>query len=50
MKGQIIKILSNLYFVNNDGTHPNDLGHALFLAPVIKDAIVKQCPYYFNEW
>ena len=40
----------NLYFVNNDGTHPNDLGHALFLAPVIKDAIVKQCPYYFNEW
>lgn len=42
-----------LYFVKDDGsdgTHPNDLGHALFLAPVIKDGIVKQCPYYFNEW
>ncbi|MGM9544158.1 MAG: SGNH/GDSL hydrolase family protein [Romboutsia timonensis] len=40
-----------LYFMNaSDGTHPNDLGHALFLAPPIKDAIVKQCPYYFNDW
>ncbi len=42
-----------LYFVKadgSDGTHPNDLGHALFLAPVIKDGIIRQCPYYFNEW
>ena len=42
-----------LYFVKedgSDGTHPNDLGHALFLAPAIKNGIIKECPYYFNEW
>lgn len=40
-----------LYFTSaTDGTHPNDLGHAMFLAPAIKNGIVKQCPYYFNDW
>ena len=42
-----------LYFVKadgSDGTHPNDLGHALFLAPVIKNGIIRECPYYFNGW
>ena len=42
-----------LYFIKadgSDGTHPNDLGHALFLAPVIKNGIIKECPYYFNQW
>ena len=42
-----------LYFVKadgSDGTHPNDLGHALFLAPIIKNGIIKECPYYFNDW
>lgn len=42
-----------LYFVKadgSDGTHPNDLGHALFLAPVIKNGIIRECPYYFNDW
>ena len=40
-----------LYFMNvNDGTHPNDLAHALYIAPVIKDGILKQTPYYFNDW
>ena len=40
-----------LYFVSKtDGCHPNDLGHALFLAPVIKDEIEKHAPYYFNDW
>ena len=33
-----------------DGTHPNDLGHALKLAPVIKDAILRHTPYVFPEW
>lgn len=40
-----------LYFTSaTDGTHPNDLGHALFLAPVIKDSIEEHAPYYFNNW
>lgn len=40
-----------LYFMSaEDGTHPNDLGHALFLAPLIKDGIEKHAPYYFNDW
>lgn len=29
----------------NDGTHPNNVGHALFLAPIIRDAILKYEPY-----
>lgn len=33
-----------------DGTHPNDIGHALFIAPVIRNAIIKHEPYYFNDW
>lgn len=33
-----------------DGTHPNDIGHALFIAPVIRDAIIKHEPYFFNDW
>lgn len=41
----------NLFFMSaSDGTHPNDLGHALFIAPVVKDYIVKHAPYFFNEW
>lgn len=40
-----------LYFMSeDDGTHPNDLGHALYLAPTIKNAIVRQAPYYFSDW
>lgn len=40
-----------LYFMSaTDGTHPNDLGHALFLAPVIRNGIEKHTPYYFNDW
>lgn len=40
-----------LYFMSaDDGTHPNDLGHALYLAPIIKDAILRHTPYVFPEW
>lgn len=40
-----------LYFMSAaDGTHPNDLGHALKLAPVIKDAVLRHTPYVFPEW
>lgn len=36
------------YFVNsegNDGTHPNDLGHARFIAPVIEAELKKIAPF-----
>lgn len=40
-----------LYFMSvDDGTHPNDLGHALFIAPIVKDGIEKSAPYFFNDW
>lgn len=40
-----------LYFMSaSDGTHPNDLGHSLMLAPVIRDAIIRHTPYVFPEW
>lgn len=40
-----------LYFMSAaDGTHPNDLGHALKLAPVIKAGILAHTPYVFPEW
>lgn len=38
------------FCTETDGTHPNDLGHALFIAPVIRDAIIKHEPYFFNDW
>ena len=45
------EINRTLYFMSaTDGTHPNDLGHALFLAPIIKNEIEKQAPYFFNSW
>lgn len=34
----------------NDGTHPNDLGHALFIAPVVEDGLLRCAPYWFNDW
>lgn len=39
------------YFMNElDGIHPNNLGHALFVAPIVRDAVIKHEPYYFNDW
>lgn len=37
------------YFVRKngfDGTHPNDIGHALFIAPVVKDKMLEGAQYY----
>lgn len=34
------------YFMSaGDGTHPNNTGHALFIAPLVRDAIEKHSPY-----
>lgn len=34
----------------SDGTHPNALGHEMFIAPVIEDALLKHAPFYFNDF
>ena len=33
-----------------DGTHPNDLGHALFIAPIVEAKLREIAPFYFNDW
>ena len=35
---------------DQDGTHPNELGHQMFLAPVIEEGIIKHSQFYFNDW
>lgn len=34
----------------HDGTHPNDLGHALFIAPIVEARLRDIAPFYFNDW
>lgn len=38
------------FFCNADGTHPNALGHKLFIAPVIEARLRDIAPFYFNDW
>lgn len=33
-----------------DGTHPNDVGHALFIAPIVEARLREIAPFYFNDW
>lgn len=37
--------MRQLYFVNADGTHPNNDGHAKYTAPVIKDFLESLAPF-----
>lgn len=34
----------------SDGTHPNNLGHELFLAPLIEKRLLEIAPFYFNNY
>ena len=34
----------------HDGTHPNDVGQALFLAPIVEARLREIAPFYFNDW
>lgn len=38
------------FFCNGDGLHPNDLGHALFIAPRVEAFLREIAPFYFNDW
>lgn len=51
-----IDSIRNLFFCgthesgsDQDGTHPNELGHQMFLAPVIEHGIIKHSQFYFNN-
>lgn len=35
---------------SSDGTHPNNRGHELFLAPLIEKKLLEIAPYYFNDY
>ena len=35
---------------SHDGTHPNDVGHALFIAPIVEARLRDIAPFYFNDW
>lgn len=35
---------------SHDGTHPNDVGHALFIAPIVEARLREIAPFYFNDW
>lgn len=37
--------MRQLYFVNSDGTHPNNKGHAKYIAPVIKAFLESLAPF-----
>lgn len=38
------------FFCDGVGLHPNDLGHALFLAPRVEAFLREIAPFYFNDW
>lgn len=43
----------NFYIItegSHDGTHPNDVGHALFVAPIVEARLREIAPFYFNVW
>lgn len=41
---------TNFFMSLEDGSHPNDLGHALFIAPVVEARLREIAPFYFNDW
>lgn len=38
------------FFCDADGTHPNTLGHELFIAPIVEARLREIAPFYFNDW
>lgn len=36
--------------VDDGGCHPNDVGHALFIAPIVEARLRDMAPFYFNDW
>lgn len=41
---------TNFFVSSSDGTHPNALGHELFIAPIVEARLREIAPFYFNDW
>lgn len=44
-----VSVRQKYFMSDSDGTHPNDLCHAKFIAPAVKDAIEELTPYIFEN-
>lgn len=40
----------NFFVSASDGTHPNDIGQALFIAPIVEAKLREIAPFYFNDF
>ena len=41
---------TNFFLSSSDGTHPNALGHELFIAPIVEARLREIAPFYFNDF